>query len=139
MLQALLIEPDDLVLEVGSGSGFISACLALLGRQVTSIDISDTILNIARQNVTAYALDNIDFKQADGYEFQQNQAYDVVAVTGSVAVIPENLKKALKIGGRLFIIVGQSPAMQALLITHDAESVWTTQSLFETDLPRLSR
>jgi len=139
MLQALLIDSDDLVLEIGSGSGFISACLAQLAQRVTSIDIDAEVIDFARQNLLAYAFDNIDFEQVDAFQLERDQAFDVIAVTASVATVPENLKQALKIGGRMFIIVGDSPAMQALLISRASETEWNTQSLFETDMPRLAR
>lgn len=139
MLQALLIDSDDLVLEIGSGSGFISACLAQLAQRVSSIDIDAEVIDFARQNLLAYAFDNIDFEQVDAFQLEREQAFDVIAVTASVAAVPENLKQALKIGGRMFIIVGDSPAMQALLISRASETEWNTQSLFETDMPRLAR
>jgi protein-L-isoaspartate(D-aspartate) O-methyltransferase len=139
MLQALLIDSDDLVLEIGSGSGFISACLAQLAQRVSSIDIDAGVIDFARQNLLAYAFDNIDFEQVDAFQLERDQAFDVIAVTASVAAVPENLKQALKIGGRMFIIVGDSPAMQALLISRASETEWNTQSLFETDMPRLVR
>ena len=139
MLQALLIENDDLVLEIGSGSGFVSACLAQLAQRVTSIDIDAEVISFARQNLLAYAFDNIEFEQGDALQLERDQTYDVIAVTASLAVVPENLKQALKIGGRMFVIVGNSPAMQALLISRAGESEWNTQSLFETDMPRLVR
>lgn len=139
MLQALLIESDDLVLEIGSGSGFVSACLAQLAQRVTSIDIDAEVISFARQNLLAYGLDNIEFEQGDALQLERDQTYDVIAVTASLATVPENLKQALKIGGRMFVIVGNSPAMQALLISRAGESEWNTQSLFETDMPRLVR
>ena len=63
----------------------------------------------------------------------------MIAVTASLPAVPENLRRALKTGGRMFVVVGQSPVMEALLITRVGDSEWTTQSLFETDLPRLER
>ncbi len=138
MLQALLIEPEDRALEVGSGSGYLSACLARLAQSVTSIDKRDEILEFASANVTGCGLDNVTFEQAGLDRLgDEERTYDVIAVTGSVAEVPEILRQALTPGGRLFVVAGESPAMQALLITRVGESEWTTQSLFETDLPRL--
>jgi protein-L-isoaspartate(D-aspartate) O-methyltransferase len=138
MLQSLLIEADDSILEIGSGCGFITACLAKLGRQVLSLDINEEALSLARQNTDHYGLENIEFEAVNVFDCKYDQAFDVIAVGGSVRKVPENLKQALIIGGRLFIIVGQSPVMQALLITRVSGNEWTTQSLFETDLPALS-
>jgi protein-L-isoaspartate(D-aspartate) O-methyltransferase len=138
MLQSLLIESDDSILEVGSGCGFITACLAKLGGQVLSLDINEEALSLARQNTDHYGLTNIEFEAVNVFDCKYDQAFDVIAVGGSVRKVPENLKQALIVGGRLFIIVGQSPVMQALLITRVSGDEWTTQSLFETDLPALS-
>ena len=137
LLQALQIEPDDEVLEIGCSSGYLTACLARLAKTVDSIDTSEELITTARNNVTAYALSNINFQQTNTFSLDRSQAYDVIAVTGSVATVPENLKQALKVGGRMFIVAGSAPVMQALLITRVYESEWITQSIFETDLPRL--
>jgi len=137
MLQALLIKPADRVLEVGSGGGFITACLAKLAERVTSIDPSAEIIDFARTNVANSGQDNVEFKQLGLAQIDTAEAYDAIAVTGSLQSVPENLKLALKPGGRMFVVTGRSPVMQALLITRIGASEWTTQSLFETDLPRL--
>jgi protein-L-isoaspartate(D-aspartate) O-methyltransferase len=137
MLQALLLSSDDRVLEVGSGSGYISACLASLAGHVTSIDASADIIERARANISHLGLDKVEFEQRTLAQLVALEAYDAIAVTASLPAVPENLKQALKPGGRMFIICGHSPAMEALLITRVGANEWTTQSLFETDLPRL--
>lgn len=138
LLQALLIEPDDRALEIGCGSGYVTACLAHLAQRVTSLDTNPEIIELAQKNVTACGLTNIDFEQASPQQLDPSRKFDVIAVTGSVASLPDNLKQALKPGGRLFVIVGQAPVMHAMLITRVGQSEWGTQSLFETDLPRLA-
>lgn len=137
LLQALLIGADDRVLEVGSGCGYLTVCLAHLARRVTSIDARADIVEFARGNVDRCGLDNVEFVQMGLAQVDDSLTYDVIAVTASLATIPDNLRQALSVGGRLFAVVGQSPVMEALLITRVSESEWTTQSLFETDLPRL--
>ena len=137
MLQALLIEAEDEVLEVGSGCGYLTACLAHLAQRVSSIDSNADIIDLAKTNVANFGPDNVDFEQRGLAQIDATEAYDVIAVTGSLPGVPENLQQALKMGGRMFVIAGSSPVMQALLITRVGESEWTTQSLFETDLPRL--
>ena len=137
MLQALLIEPDDQILEIGTGSGYITACLATLGQQVLSLEISAEVQSSARQSLDKCGLENITLEVTNVFERQLDQAFDVIAVTGSVKSVPEKLKQALTIGGRMFVIVGQSPVMQALLITRANANEWISQSLFETDLPAL--
>ncbi|MFV2031929.1 MAG: protein-L-isoaspartate O-methyltransferase [Gammaproteobacteria bacterium] len=138
MLQSLLIEADDHILEIGTGSGYITACLAKLGQQVLSLDIDAEAQAKARECTSRYGLDNIEFETANAFKRPYDQAFDVIAVTGSVKSVPENLKQALAIGGRMFIISGQSPVMQALLITRANTNEWNSQSLFETDLPALT-
>ena len=137
LLQSLAIDAGDHVLEVGSGCGYLAACLASLGRQVTSIDASSEIVELASANLAKLGVSNVELEQRSLAQVDDSDAYDVIAVTGSLAEIPENLRQALKPGGRLFVVVGQSPVMEALLLTRVGESEWTTQSLFETDLPRL--
>jgi protein-L-isoaspartate(D-aspartate) O-methyltransferase len=137
MLQALLLSPEDRVLEVGSGSGYITACLASLAARVRSIDADAEISARAQGNVARLGLNNVEFAQATLAEFDEPDSYDAIAVTASLPAIPKNLEQALKIGGRLFVICGESPVMEAMLITRVGASEWTRQSLFETDLPRL--
>jgi protein-L-isoaspartate(D-aspartate) O-methyltransferase len=137
MLQALLISPEDRAMVVGSGGGYITACLAHLAQRVTSIDPSAEIIDFARTNVASSGQNNVEFQQLVLAQVDFAASFDAIAVTGSLQSVPLNLKLALKPGGRMFIVVGRSPVMQALLITRVGESEWTTQSLFETDLPRL--
>ncbi len=137
MLQSLLVEAGDEVLEVGSGSGYIAACLARLARAVTSIDSNADVIAGARANVTESGADNVGYEQSTLADFERPDSYDVIAVTASLPAVPDNLRRALRVGGRLFVIVGESPVMEALLVTRVAESEWSMQSLFETDLPRL--
>jgi len=138
MLQALRIQKDDNILEIGCASGYIGACLATLGKQVLSLDNNEENLEFARQNASHAGLSNIEFKQANGLSCELDDHYDVITVTGSVSEVPDSLRQALTPGGRLFIITGQSPAMQALMITRTNDTEWTQQSLFETDLPALN-
>lgn len=137
MLQALMIGPDDRVLEVGCGSGYLGVCLAQLAQQVTSIDARAEIVDFARANQAKFGPQNCEFRELDQSQVNERLRYDVIAVSASLARVPDNLRQALTLGGRMFIVVGQSPVMEALLITRVGESAWTTQSLFETDLPRL--
>ncbi len=137
MLQALLIDKQDVALEIGCGYGYISACLGQLARQVDSIDGDAALIDKAQQNLQHRGITNVSFEQLHHTQLAQDKKYDVIAVTASVASIPDHLKQALNVGGRLFIVAGHSPAMQAMLITRDGDSQWSAQSLFETDLPRL--
>ncbi len=137
MLQALLIEVGDSALEIGSGAGYVTACLAELAGQVLSIDARADIVELARARVDELGYDNVAFEQLALAELDRPQTADAIAVTASLASVPDNLRAALKIGGRLFVVVGEPPAMEALLITRFGENDWQTLSLFETVLPRL--
>ena len=137
MLQALTVRPQDLALEIGCACGFVTACLAQLAQRVTSIDTRGEIIALARENIAARELDNVDLQQKAVDQIEDENAWDVITVTASMAAVPQNLRQALSVGGRLFIVVGESPVMEALLITRVGETEWTTRSLFETDLPRL--
>lgn len=136
MLQALDVEQGNRVLEVGTGSGHVTACLAALGGRVTSIDIHREFVDNARARIRSAGFE-ADVSQADVFGWEPAGRFDVIAVTGAVPGDPERFGAWLETGGRLFIIVGDSPAMEALLITRMAEDQWVSESLFETDLPYL--
>ena len=138
MLQVLQIEPRDRILEVGTGSGFVTALLARLGGHVTSIEIFDSLLHSAQTKLDAHGIENIDLYSGDAARGWDRAApYDAIAVTGSMPALEENFQNNLAVGGRLFVVVGQEPAMEALLITRTGENQWATESLFETVLPPL--
>ena len=137
LLQALMIEESDSILEIGTGSGFITTCLARLGAKVTSLEVNPQSLEIASQNIEKQNLSNIDLIESNCHDFKSDVTYDVIAITGSVTEIPQNIKSLLNRGGRMFVIVGEVPVMQALLLTRITDSEWITESLFETSLPAL--
>lgn len=138
MLQALAVGETDQVLEIGCASGFVTACLASLAERVTSQDTRAEVIEQARHNIASQGIDNVDFRQAGLDDIEQAPTWDVIAVSGSLARVPARAREALRVGGRLFVIVGQPPVMEALLITRVSDDEWTTRSLFETNLPRLA-
>ena len=138
MLQALAITPQDRILEIGTGSGYVSACLATLGRQVTSIDIMPDFTEAAAARLAGHSIGNVSLQTADAAEgVATGERYDVIAVTGSLPVLQQQFHQDLEIGGRLFVITGVPPLMEALLITRISETSWKRESLFETSLPPL--
>jgi len=138
MLQALQVESRDRVLEVGTGSGFVTALLAHLGGHVSSIEIHGDLHRGARSRLDAHGIENIDLYTGDASQGWDRAApYDVIAVTGSLPVLHEQFHNQLAIGGRLFVVVGQEPAMEAFLITRNSETQWASECLFETVLPPL--
>lgn len=136
MLQAAAIRANDDVLEIGTGTGFITACLAHMARAVTSIDIHADFLENAQARLLGLDLNNVRFEQADALSYRPQQQFDVVLVTAAVAVIPETFKQWLRPGGRLFVIQGLSPAQEALCLTRFGDT-FRIESLLETDVPYL--
>ncbi|OGT56437.1 MAG: protein-L-isoaspartate O-methyltransferase [Gammaproteobacteria bacterium RIFCSPHIGHO2_12_FULL_63_22] len=136
MMQALLLEPSDEVLEIGTGSGFVTACLARLARAVTSIDIHADFIESAGQRLAHASVSNVRLETADALAWQPGRQFDAIAVTAAVGIIPQIFTDWLKPGGRLFVIHGLSPVQEAVRITRRADSL-QTESLFETDVPYL--
>jgi protein-L-isoaspartate(D-aspartate) O-methyltransferase len=132
ILQALAVNPADIALEVGSGSGYLSACLGLLAARVRSLEIFPDLAELARRNLFGAAINNVAVEVADAMQFSEQSAYDVIAVTGSLPLYDERFQQALRIGGRLFVIVGQAPVMEAWQVTRVGEREWQRVGLFET-------
>lgn len=139
LLQAIVPEPHEQVLEIGTGSGFITACLAALAGQVVSVEQHADLSDTARARLDAAGVRNVTLAVADAMRgYQPDGSFDVVVVTGAVYTIPDRFRAWVKPGGRLFAIVGESPAMQAVVHTRLDADRWQEESLFETDVPYLS-
>ncbi|WP_455223474.1 protein-L-isoaspartate O-methyltransferase family protein [Kaarinaea lacus] len=133
LLQALHIGEQDEILEIGTGSGYLTALLAKLGKQVVSVDIDQKLSSAAAQKLREHGITNVTLDVGDASKgWSQKAPYDVIAVTGSLPVMCDELKQQLKHGGRLFVIEGSAPAMSALLITRINENQWAEEELFET-------
>lgn len=132
ILQALAVNPADIALEVGAGSGYLSACLGQLAARVRSLEIFPELAELARRNLFNAAVNNVSVEVADAMQFGEQSAYDAIAVTGSLPLYDERFQQALRIGGRLFVVVGQGPVMEAWQVTRIGEREWQRVSLFET-------
>ena len=133
LLQYLEIGDDHSVLEIGTGSGYLTACLAGLGRNVDSVDINEDMTEMATANLEALGVDNINLATEDAAAgWKLKPAYDAIAITCSLREVPMFYKQALKEGGRMFVITGEEPAMHARLITRVGKDDWSDQILFET-------
>lgn len=137
LLQALDLAPEDDVLEIGTGSGFVTACLAQLARDVTSIDIHGDFVERARARLQSNGLSCARIEQADAFHFNPGRQFDAIAVTGAVAEIPARWREWLKPNGRMFAVRGLSPAMEAVRVQRQSERDFGLESLFETDLDYL--
>lgn len=136
LLQALSPGSGDTVLEIGTGTGYLTACLARMSASVTSIDIHEDFIANAGRNLETAEIENASVQCMDAMAELPGGEFDVIAVTGSVRQIEERFVNALKPGGRLFLVVGESPTMNALLITRNGDGLQQTV-LFETDIPAL--
>lgn len=134
LLQALMVKPDDHVLVVGTGSGYITACLAKLATSVVSVDIIPEFIAAARAKLKAHHLGNTILHTGDASHGWGEHHYDAIAVTGAVATVTDVWQQSLKPGGRLFIVTGQPPVMEAQLITRINEQEWIQEGLFETQI-----
>ena len=138
MLQALDPQRHESALEIGSGSGFVTACLAKLAGEVLSLDIYADFTAGASRTLSALGVRNVRLETCDATRPDSlAQRFDVIAVTGSLPAYEARYAEHLNVGGRLFVIVGQPPVMEALLVTRVAEDAWARESLFETVLPSL--
>ena len=137
LLQALKPTSTDKVLEIGTGSGFLAACLARLSDSVTSVDIHDDFLDAAKVNLEDSGIGNVTLLSMDAMQELPDEKFDVVAVTGSIEDFDPRFVDALNPGGRLFVVVGASPAMDARLVTRTGDNDWQSESLFETVLAPL--
>ena len=131
LLQALELSGKEHVLEIGTGSGFVTACLRTAAAQVRSLEIYPSLAEMARRNLAALGLD-VDVVTADALEVNTGNRYGAIAVTASLPVYVEHFQQQLEIGGRLFVVVGEAPVMDARLIRRTGETSWSSESLFET-------
>jgi len=138
MLQALNVQPGDRVLEVGTGSGFVTACLVHLGGKVTSYEIDNEVSTRAAEKLHELGMDSVDLVAGDIFAADLPEAgFDVIAVTGSVPEPSEKLDRLLAPGGRLFQVKGEEPVMCATLTTKHADGSLERKGLCETMLPPL--
>ena len=136
LLQALELSGKEHVLEIGTGSGFITACLRTAAAQVRSLEIYPALAEMARRNLASLGLD-VDVVTADALQVNTGNRYAAIAVTASLPVYTPHFEQQLEIGGRLFVVVGEAPVMEARLIRRTGETTWSSESLFETVIDRL--
>ncbi|UCV03469.1 protein-L-isoaspartate O-methyltransferase family protein [Dechloromonas denitrificans] len=138
MLQELAIKKTDKVLEIGTGSGYMAALLAARAEHVVSVEARPELAEFAKQNLARSGVTNVTVETGNGVNgWAQGGPYDAIVVSGSVPVLPDALLKQLRVGGRLTVVVGDAPVMEAQLITCTAEGVYNTVNLFETVIPPL--
>ena len=138
IVQELHVKKTDKILEVGSGSGYLTALLANQGAHVHSVEIVPELKKLAENNLKAHEITNVTIELGDAARgWPKNGPYDVIVLTASTPALPDTFQKSLNPGGRLFAIVGEDPVMEALLITCISPGEFTTAKLFETSTPPL--
>lgn len=142
LLQEAALKKHENVLEIGAGSGYMAALLAHRARHVTSVEINPTLKAMAEKNLADYGVTNVDVELgngAHGWAGSGNNAapYDVIVISGSLPVLPDEFLPQIKVGGRILAIIGRVPAMSAQKITRESETSYTTVKLFETSVKPL--
>ncbi len=132
ILQALSVAAGDKVLEIGSGNGYLAACLSLLASATRSIDIHPQFTAAAQANIRAVPRASVEFETRDAFAAEPLGEYDAIAVTGSLPIYDARFERSLRLGGRLFAIVGDAPVMDAILVRRVDTAEWIRESLFET-------
>ncbi|MEM9383564.1 MAG: protein-L-isoaspartate O-methyltransferase [Pseudomonadota bacterium] len=139
LVQALDLRADDEVLEVGAGSGFVTACLARLAGRIHALEYHSSLAAMATHNLCDAGVTNAEVRQEDATQFASPGQYDAVLVSASIAepAGEQRFREALKVGGRLVLVSGREPLMEACLIRRVSALEWTRTALFETAVPPL--
>jgi protein-L-isoaspartate(D-aspartate) O-methyltransferase len=138
MLQDLALKPNEKILEIGTGSGYMAALLAQCAQRVITLEISPELVAQAKDNLQRAGIHNVEVRQADGaLGMAVESPFDAIVLSGSLAEVPDQLLTQLKVGGRLMAIVGDAPIMCATLITRTGETEFRTETLWDTVAPRL--
>ena len=135
-LQALDIQPEEHVLEIGTGSGYFTALLAQLAKQVTSVELIAELSEQAQKKLRE--VENISLQIGDASQaWNLSDRVDVIVATAAFVTVPESYKHALQVGGRMLAVVGKSPMMEVQIIQRITERKWQMETVFETVIPAM--
>ena len=138
ILQEVAIAPTDRILEIGTGSGYMTALLASFGAHVYSVDVVEEFTHAAAAKLTEHGVANVTLETGDAVRgWVRHAPYDVIVLTGSTPVLADEIQQSLQPGGRMFAVVGEAPVMEARLVTCATAGACSTASLFETCIPAL--
>lgn len=140
IIQSLSLQPSDEVGLVGLGDGYLAALLARFARSVTVYELDERILHFAQKNLNAHHVRNINFELSDGLK-HSSEKFDVLVLAGSVSTLTDAIKQKIKVGGRMFVVIGapDAPIMHACLVLRESENSWSQTVLFETVIPALKQ
>jgi protein-L-isoaspartate(D-aspartate) O-methyltransferase len=136
LLQALDAHPGMRALVVGAGTGFVPACLAAMGASVRAVEIHPELAAAARANLKRAGFGQVDVVTGDTFNLDLGKDYALIAVCGALPLYDDRFARALAVGGKLFVVVGDRPPQEALLVTRTA-SAFTSTGLFETAIDPL--
>lgn len=138
LLQDAAVQPHESVLEIGTGSGYMAALLGRKARRVVTLEIDSAVAQFARENLRKAGAQNVEVRHADGAAARPVEGmFDVIMLSGSVAVVPDSLLALLNVGGRLCGIVGDEPVMRATVVTRNSATDFSTTQTWDTVAPRL--
>jgi len=138
VIQELRIQPGERALEIGTGSGYLTALLASTAAEVVSVEIDAGAADAARRRLAQHGFANVRVEQGDGARGFGDEAYDLVVLTGSTPLLAERLVEQLRPGGRLFAVVGERPVMTARMVRWTGPGSRVTTDLFETVIEPLA-
>lgn len=138
ILQALMLKGNETVLEIGTGTGYLTALLSRLCKKIISVDYFQDFTNAARTRLEQYQCDNVELVTGDGCRgWLEKAPYDVVIMTGATETITDTQRLQVLPGGQLFAIIGKEPVMKGILFSLDHDGTWTQKMLFNTCIPPL--
>lgn len=138
ILQEIGVKKHEHVLEIGAGSGYMAALLAHKARHVTTVEIDPMLKEFAQKNLSDYGVTNVDVMLGNGAQgWAKGAPYDAIVISGSLPVLPDSLLQQIKVGGRIFAIIGEPPVMSAQLITRVSDAAYNTVKIFETNVKPL--
>jgi len=137
LLQSLEAAPGMRALVVGSGPGFVPACLSAMGASVRAIEIDSDLAAASRANLKRAGFGQVDVVTGDTFNLDMGKDYAVIAVCGALPLYDDRFARALAVGGKLFVVVGSEQPQEALLVTRTTESAWSSTALFETHMDSL--
>ena len=137
IVQEMAVKKHEHVLEIGAGSGYMAALLTHKARHVTAVEINPALRDMAKKNLADYGVANVSVELGNGACGWGKEQYDVIIISGSLPVLPDTFLNQIKVGGRIFAIVGEAPVMSAQIITRVSDTSYNTVKIFETNVKPL--
>ena len=137
LLQALDAQPGMRALVIGAGTGFVPACLSAMGASVRAIEIHAELAAASRANLKRAGFGQVEVVTGDTFNLEPGKDYALIAVCGALPLYDDRFARALAVGGKLFVVVGDALPQEAMLVTRASETVWNSRSLFETSVDAL--